>query len=62
VNQTVLLVTPHGFAEVILTLNPDNSLSYSSHRGGFIRWDLTGARSTPLPKELRNSALGVANG
>lgn len=52
VNDTVLLTTPHGYAEVVLHLEPDASLTYVSHRGGFIRWNLFGSRTSALPRPL----------
>lgn len=55
VNETVLLTTPHGYAEVVLTLHPDATLSYVSHRGGLIRWNLVGARTSALPRPLRQT-------
>jgi hypothetical protein len=52
VGDDVTLATPHGFAEVTLSYNADSTLSYRSHRGGYITWNLAGARSTPLTEEL----------
>ncbi len=56
VNDTILLVTPHRYAEVVLHINPDLTLSYVSHHGGFIRWDLAGARTTALSSMPQEAA------
>lgn len=55
-DDTVLLTTPHSFVDIVLTLNPDQTLSFGGIRGGFVRLNLVGARTTPLLAELRNSA------
>jgi hypothetical protein len=49
--DTILLTTPHGFVHVVLTLNPDLTLTFIALDGGFINVQLAGARSTALPYE-----------
>lgn len=60
VHETLLFVTPHGYAEVVATLNPDLTLSFSSMRGGFMRVDMSGQRSSALAYAPKDS--GVEHG
>lgn len=52
IRDLVSLTTPHGLVHVTLHVNHDQTLTGLSQAGGIVNFDIRGARSTPLAREL----------